>query len=1120
MPERADNLSDTPRRRGPARHRHSESRRTVGVATLALGSALAVVLGALVPAGGAFADSQPLDPSAPLSPKTVTADSLPTPQIDGVVWDQVVVGNTVFVGGQFTTARPDGAAEGVNTVPRSNFLAYDLTTGALRTDIAPAFNARVLSMDASPDGTRLYVSGAFTTVGSATRYRVAAFSLPSMTLVSSWAPTVNSTVEAVAATNSTVYITGPFTSSQKTARSGAAALSAQTAAIQPWAPVLSGGTGRAMVISPDESKIVVGGSFTTLNGSNNPGIGMGAVTADTGASLPWKVNATIRNGGTKSSIYDLSSDADSVYGVGYQHSQGGQAIEGTFRASWSDGTLEWLADCHGDTYSVEVSGGVVYTAGHAHACDNTGGFPNNPDAYHRAVAFTTQPSGTTVFNQPPAGWTYGNFAGTPATHLLNWFPTFNTGTYTGSTQGPWSVTTAGDYALYGGEFTKVNGRGQQGLARFATSDKAPNKRGPNLQGDAMAPTVTAFGGGAAKVTFAANADDDNENLTYTVIRNGDTAHPVYTNTVASTFWNRPAITFVDSGLTPGATYTYRVRTEDPFGNATSGTTVSFTATAGDAARVTGYDKTVLADLPSHYWPLNEASGATAADWTGGATQTFTGTGLVRGAAGAETDGSGAAVRLGGNARSTSTTIAKMPNTFSAEAWFSTTSTRGGLLIGASNQNGGNRDRALYMGNDGRLHFGVYPGSVRMVDSDAGYNDGAWHHVVVTLGPVGMQMYVDGSLVDSRTDTTSAQDYSGYWALGGYSLAGWPDRPTNDAFTGSIDNVATYSTQLTAARVAAHTAAAGGAVEPEPEPANVAPVASFTSAVTNLSVAFNATGSHDPDGTIAGYAWSFGDGKTGTGATPTHAYAAAGTYTVGLTVTDDDGATHSTSSSVTAVAPTVPAPQVIAADDFARTSASTWGSAKTGGAWVTSGSTGGYSVGNGAGTVSVAKGQTKTAMLSSVAAGSSVTRVSFVIDQAPTGGGQFVRMIARQVGSDRYNAQVLVQSNGVLQLKLERNGVSLAVQNLTAVTYHSGDTVDVAVSVSTADGVSTLGAKAWVTAAGSATPAAEPSAWQITATDNTAALQANGSTGLSVYLSGTATSSAAVSFRGYSVVAIG
>ena len=62
---------------------------------------------AVVPAE---ADTRPPNPSDPKTPVTVAADPLPTVQIDGVAWTQRVIGNTVYVGGRFTTARPAGAA--------------------------------------------------------------------------------------------------------------------------------------------------------------------------------------------------------------------------------------------------------------------------------------------------------------------------------------------------------------------------------------------------------------------------------------------------------------------------------------------------------------------------------------------------------------------------------------------------------------------------------------------------------------------------------------------------------------------------------------------------------------------------------------------------------------------------------------------------------------------------------------------------------------------------------------------------------------------------------------------------------------------------------------------------
>ena len=66
--------------------------------------------------------------------------------------------------------------------------------------------------------------------------------------------------------------------------------------------------------------------------------------------------------------------------------------------------------------------------------------------------------------------------------------------------------------------------------------------------------------------------------------------------------------------------------------------------------------------------------------------------------------------------------------------------------------------------------------------------------------------------------------------------------------------------------------------------------SATAAQAGTPVSFNASTSSDPDGTIAAYAWSFGDGSSQTTSSPlsTHVYATAGNYTATLTVTDDSG----------------------------------------------------------------------------------------------------------------------------------------------------------------------------------------------------------------------------------------
>jgi len=83
--------------------------------------------------------------------------------------------------------------------------------------------------------------------------------------------------------------------------------------------------------------------------------------------------------------------------------------------------------------------------------------------------------------------------------------------------------------------------------------------------------------------------------------------------------------------------------------------------------------------------------------------------------------------------------------------------------------------------------------------------------------------------------------------------------------------------------------------------NQAPTASFTFGCTELTCTFDASGSSDSDGLILSYAWNFGDGQTDSGMTTSHTYAAGSTYTVTLTVTDDDLATATTSHNVSVTA---------------------------------------------------------------------------------------------------------------------------------------------------------------------------------------------------------------------------
>ena len=110
----------------------------------------------------------------------------------------------------------------------------------------------------------------------------------------------------------------------------------------------------------------------------------------------------------------------------------------------------------------------------------------------------------------------------------------------------------------------------------------------------------------------------------------------------------------------------------------------------------------------------------------------------------------------------------------------------------------------------------------------------------------------------------------------------------------------------------------GELEEYGKVSNQQPIANFTYSpekpVVNQSVTFDASSSYDPDGFIVSYEWEFGDGNVTITDNPiiTHSYSSAGTYTVNLTVTDNDGLKASISRQLT-VSPTTPIPAITSCD---------------------------------------------------------------------------------------------------------------------------------------------------------------------------------------------------------------
>ena len=180
------------------------------------------------------------------------------------------------------------------------------------------------------------------------------------------------------------------------------------------------------------------------------------------------------------------------------------------------------------------------------------------------------------------------------------------------------------------------------------------------------------------------------------------------------------------------------------------------------------------------------------------------------------------------------------------------------------------------------------------------------------------------------------------------------------------------------------------VETFDPPPNEPPTASFTYTSQFSTASFTGSGS-DSDGTIVSYAWDFGDGTTGTGATPQHVYAAGGTYDVTLTVTDNLGDTGSITLPVTVADP----PAAYAFDAFGRTTSNGLGVADIGGAWSLTGRPRpSPSAAEPAGS-SAASPRTAPDILTAVQQRNIDFTMDVALDRASTGGGAYVSVIGRR-----------------------------------------------------------------------------------------------------------------------------
>ncbi|GAA3200743.1 LamG-like jellyroll fold domain-containing protein [Actinocorallia longicatena] len=740
----------------------------------ALRHALSRLLAVVLAAGGMAVAAAA--PGAAEGDQTISGTASPIWQTNNEVHAMAVSGGTLYAGGTFTTVRPPGSS---TTTGRTYLAGFSTATGAL-TSFNVTLNGRVRALDVSPDGTKLYVGGDFTTVNGTTRNRLAAINLPAGTLATGFTANANAAVTSLKATATALYVGGDFSTLAGAAKARIGAVNATTGANIAGFAASTDNRVYTIAVDEDEGRVLLGGSFLTINGVSQPYIG--SVDSATGASRPWAANGLGNCQLTVKKILNVDDHA-------YVTAEGGPpgCWEGVYKANVADGSIVWEDECLGAGQALAAIGSQIYFGSHTHDCARVpGGFtgPNNNNAFI---------------------WYRLNVLNAGTGDIGHWTP--NTNAAGTTSVGPQVMATDGSQIFVGGDFTNVNGTAQQGLTRFAVKgvNTAPTTPG--------APTATAVAPGHVKISVPGTSDRDNGTLTYQLFRDAGTT-PIATQAVESWPYSLPKVTFTDTAPgAAGASVRYRVRVSD--GSALTGYSAYSATVTVPASAPAAFASTVTGSSP--WWRFNDLT-----DSSGNGTQPLLQGGAAVGQPGFLT-GDGALATDGATGYAAAASPQVLGASFTVSTWFRTTGRLGGGLLGYSDAQTGagtSSDRVVWLDNDGKVVAGIRtaatgggPGArIAFARSPLTYRDGAWHQVAATYNGTTLLLYIDGQQVASATGTAANP-----LAAGGYLRAGYVNlgqfntvfgrnfrnrpAPSSHFFDGSIDETAAYPVVLTAGQIA-------------------------------------------------------------------------------------------------------------------------------------------------------------------------------------------------------------------------------------------------------------------------------------------------------------------------------
>jgi hypothetical protein len=220
-----------------------------------------------------------------------------------------------------------------------------------------------------------------------------------------------------------------------------------------------------------------------------------------------------------------------------------------------------------------------------------------------------------------------------------------------------------------------------------------------------------------------------------------------------------------------------------------------------------YSSEVLADSPASYARLGDASGSSSGTESSTNARAITYSNVTLGVAGAIAGDANTAGSFNGSSSKASITYGTsngVGSTYTIEAWIKTSGAGAGIrhVAGWRGSITGTFAGYLYI-EDNKPGFAVFNtgSSASVVLGPSTINDNQWHHVVGTIDGTTLRLYVDGTQVATAAMSGTVRPASSAdFTIGSATASG-------REFAGSLDEVAHYTSALSAARITAHHQAA-------------------------------------------------------------------------------------------------------------------------------------------------------------------------------------------------------------------------------------------------------------------------------------------------------------------------